>query len=106
MMSLMAVLGAVKFESEAAARAHLEKIWQRRAEDRRIVAALRLKKERALLKKALRRVETAKRWAAMGEEVDERWLWLETCYDMILLEEEVMQANRDREIVRKALGAP
>jgi len=106
MIANMAVLGAVKFESEAAARAHLEKMWKRRAEERELLREARLREERQLLKRALHRTKTAEKWRAEGQEVAEELLSLEWQYIQVVLDEEMKRRRRDFRAVGAALGAP
>ena len=77
---------------------------RRRLEKKALAWEERVRQERKVMKKALRRLAQAKEWAAAGEKIDECWLSLGWQWNNAAEEEE--QAKKDAKCVAVALGVP
>jgi hypothetical protein len=75
-----------------------EYMRERYRREKAFVWEVRLREERAMLRKALKRVAVAERWKSEHpeEEIDERWLSLAFVWNQVAAEEEEKAKNLKR----------
>jgi hypothetical protein len=79
---------------------------QKREEHRAFCEAAALAAERKRMKRAIKRLETAKRWVAQGLEVEPRFLSLSYHFDSVSEEDRKKREEKDARAVEEAYKKP